>query len=163
MANGWKPVPNGRIVPSSYTFLLTTDDIQVVSSIPGRTRLKVSPQYRDSRRLKQIARVLKGHEKVYDVRVNGDCGSLVVLYHHDSVTDLEILAGLVSVRTIAHEVKVVSQEYSGELATTFANPNKQVKQSTDGRVELLLLIVIGLGALGILLLVGNGLKLKAVP
>ncbi len=163
MANGWKPVPNGRISPSSYTYLLTTDDIQVVSSIPGRTRLKVSPQHRNSRKLQQIARVLKANEKVYDVRVNGDCGSIVVLYHHGSVSDSEILSGLLSDRTVARKVNAGSIESSGELTNTFANLNKPVKQATDGRVELLLLIVIGLGALGILQLVFNGLQLKAAP
>jgi hypothetical protein len=163
MAQGWKPASNGKVSPNSYVMTLTADDIQVVSSIPGRTRLKISRQHWNSRRLEQMVSVLKAHEKVYDVRVNTSCGSIVVLYHQTSGSNLDTLSGLLYVQTIGNNVKVDFREPSDKLIDTIANPSQPEKPVTYVIVELLLLILLGLGALGIWQLVCQGLQIEATP
>ena len=160
MAQGFEPVPNGKISQSSYVLKLTTDDIQVVSSIPGRTRLKISRPHWDYRKLQQIASVFKAHEKVYDVRVNANCGSIVVLYHQTNVSDLDTLSGLLYVQTRVHKIKTDFREPSEKLTDTIANSNKPEKQATYIKVELLLLILLGLAALGIWQLVCKELQIE---
>ena len=78
---------NGRLAYSgeqsmnlaSLELLPTPIQVEVLSSTPGRVRLRVCPQQREPEMMAQIARSLKEFSsQVYEVRTNPPTGSMTV-------------------------------------------------------------------------------------
>jgi hypothetical protein len=66
---------------SSLETLPLPINIQVLSSIPGRIRLRVSPKHRQPEVMAQIVSTLKAFfSEIRDVRMNVQTGSITVYY-----------------------------------------------------------------------------------
>ena len=147
-----------------------TKHTHVVSSTPTRTRLRVSPKRRNPQEMARIARAIKAHPGVQEVKTNVQTGSIVV--HHDhtdsSLDELSaILQDLGIVLGKVTDVELPSSEGKSEVATNLTSAisdlNERVGQATNGVVDLRLLVPVGLATLAVRELLRTGWEFETAP
>lgn len=148
----------------------TSKHTHVVSSTPGRTRLRVSQKRRSQEEMTRIAHALKAHPQISDVRTNVQTGSIVV--HHSEADGCchEILATLQDLGIVIGGIagiEIPSPNGKSAVAEDFTSAvydlNQRVGEATNGLIDLRLLIPIGLGTLAIRQLLRNGWQIEAAP
>ncbi|MDP9351021.1 MAG: hypothetical protein M3P51_05715, partial [Chloroflexota bacterium] len=148
-----------------------SQSIRVMSSVPGRTRLKVSSRHRTQQEMQRIADALGARPDVSDVRANIHTGSLLV--HHDQGQ-----GGLAGLRTTLEEMGFTlleitqgeapvsngeRQEAAANLLGAVNGLNERVAQITRGKFDLRLLVPLSLGALSARQVARKGLELDEIP
>lgn len=142
----------------------------VVSSTPGRTRLRVSDKRRNPQEMARIASALKARPEVHDVSTNVQTGSILV--HHDqqhsslydisaTLRDLGVILGEVTDTEIPF-LQGKSDMATG-LTSAISDLNQRVGLATNGVVDLRFLFPLGLAALALRQLQRNGLQIDAAP
>lgn len=148
----------------------TPKHTHVVSSTPNRTRLRVSPKRRNPEEMARIAKALKAHPDVNEVRANLQTGSIVVHHSHKDnswddlsaiLQDLGIVLG--SITDVDLPFSRGKSEVAADLTSAVSDLNERVGLATDGVVDLRLLVPIGLAALSLRELGRNGWEFQAAP
>lgn len=142
----------------------------VVSSTPNRTRLRVSPMLRNLEEMTRIAKALKAHPEVHEVRSNVQTGSIVVHHAHmDSsldefsaiLQDLGIILG--SATDAELPLSRGKSEVAADLTSAVSDLNERVGLATNGTVDLRMLVPAGLAALALRELFRTGWEFEAAP
>lgn len=142
----------------------------VVSTTPGRTRLRVSPKRRNPQEMARIAKALKTNPEVHDIRTNIQTGSIVVHHAPKSSSLEDIKATLEDLGVILSKVTDVElpsmsgkSEVAADLTSAVSDLNKRVGLATNGVVDLRLLVPLGLSTLAIRQLLKNGWQFETAP
>jgi Heavy metal associated domain 2 len=136
---------------------------KVVSSTPGRLRLRVAPSHRQYRDMERIAKELQAHPNVERVRTNIQNGSIVI--HHDDRDDSlnNVFATLQDLGIIFGEIALSKSIVATGVSDAVVDLNKRVGQATNNFVDLRFLFPLGLGIFSIRQLVTKGLQLDIIP
>ncbi len=145
--------------------------MRIVSSIPGRTRFKVSPDHHNVQEMEKLASGLEAHSDVHDVQYNVQTGSILV--HHDphhaifnEVKDvLRDLGCVFSDITGTAELVSIKDESGNNLDfnSAISDLNERVLQATNGMLDLRYVLPLGLGTLAVLQLLTYGWQFNVVP
>ncbi|MEB3337967.1 MAG: hypothetical protein VKJ46_10920 [Leptolyngbyaceae bacterium] len=142
----------------------------VVSSTPGRARLRVAQPQRTAPAMSRLAKALKARPTVQEVRTNLQTGSLLVHYDaqrgnlQDLVATLENCGVVVGQGMERDGSDRPSQSaVAQDLTDAVSNWNQTIGSATDYKVDLQLLVPLGLAALAIRQVMRNGLELEAAP
>ncbi len=148
----------------------TPKHTHVVSSTPSRTRLRLSPKRRNPEEMARIAKALKAHPDVHEVRANLQTGSIIVHHSHKDHSWDEISAILQDLGIVLGSITDVDlpfsrgkSEVAADLTSAVSDLNERVGLATDGVVDLRLLVPIGLAALSLRELSRNGWEFQAAP
>lgn len=151
--------------------MVDSRSIRVMSSIPGRTRLKVSSRHRTQQEMQRIADALGARPDVSDVRANINTGSL--LLHHEqgqgglhSLRDtLEELGFTLdeAERGTAPALDAAGPDAATNLLGAVGGLNARVGRMTKGKFDLRLLVPLSLGALSARQIARKGLELDEIP
>lgn len=142
-----------------------------MSSIPGRTRLKVSSAHRTQQEIQRIADALGARPEVSDVRANIHTGSLLI-HHEQGQHDLDSFRDTLEElgftldeagRGKAPTVDAARPDATANLLGVVGGLNDRVAGMMRGRFDLRLLVPLGLGALSARQIVRKGLELDEIP
>jgi hypothetical protein len=140
----------------------------IASSIPGRTRIRVSRKRRTKAEMDRIARALKDH--LGDVETHADVrtGSILVRHPHQSterissiLQDLGVILGSVADIHIPDVEGKTGVDF--DLADAVSDLNRRLGFATGGLIDLRVIIPLGFGALALLQLLRRGLQFEAAP
>lgn len=144
----------------------TPTSVQVVSSTPGRLRLRVAPAQRQLANMERICKALQAHSQVDRLKTN---------IHHGSITisHTALGGGLENIYAVLKDLGVVFAETTTPIgdrsiaATGVANAavdlNQRVARASNGAIDLRFLFPLGLGLLSIRQLAIKGLQLEIIP
>ena len=141
---------------------------RIVSSIPGRTRVKVSPKRRTVEEMGRLAKTLKDRLGSADARMNVTTGSIVVSHPQSSLEDLisvlEDVGVLVIGLTGSHLAFVGGRARAASHITgAVAGLNEVIEHATNGLINLRLVFPFGLAALALRQLLRYGWQFEAAP
>jgi hypothetical protein len=154
---------------------------RIVSQAPGRMRVRLNHEYRDPAALKQVEEELGGRDGVTAVSTDARTGSVLVHYDRftlatddlrDMLFDVGIVASdLIGAEGIPRELgrerasRDVAPHSSGATAVLDAltDLDHRISQLTGGKLDLKLLVPVGLGLLAMRQVALNGLGLAQVP
>jgi Heavy metal associated domain 2 len=136
---------------------------KVVSSTPGRLRLRVVHSHRQPEKMQRIARALSANSHINRVKTNIYHGSILI--NHDSNNDsLEnVIATLKDLGIVFADVTEGNTEAAAGLSSAVADLNQRIKQSTKGAFDLRILFPLGLASLSLRQLLNKGLQLEIIP
>ncbi|KAB8330503.1 hypothetical protein SD80_027925 [Scytonema tolypothrichoides VB-61278] len=136
---------------------------RVVSSTPGRLRLRVAQPHRQSGEMQRIANALQANPNINQVRTNIQNGSIII--HHDAENGSldNVYATLRDLGIIFGDVALGKSDAAAEVSNAVVDLNKRVKQATNNAVDLRFLFPLGLGMFSIRQLVTRGLQLEIIP
>ncbi|MCC5661659.1 hypothetical protein LC608_32890 [Nostoc sp. XA010] len=136
---------------------------KVVSSTPGRLRLRVAYSHRQSEKMQGIGKALSANSHITQVKTNVHHGSIVI--NHDSQDgSLEnVLATLKNLGIVFADVTKGNTEAAAGVSSAVVDLNQRVKQSTDGAFDLRILFPLGLASLSVRQLLNKGLQLEVIP
>ena len=148
----------------------TPKHTHVVSSTPSRTRLRVSHKRRNPQEMARIAKALNAHPDVQDVRTNVQTGSLVV-HHADNDNSLDEISAILqdlgivlgSIADVELPLSQGKSEIAADLTSAVKDLNDRFGQTTNGVVDLRLLIPVGLATLALRELIRNGWDFETAP
>lgn len=139
---------------------------KVVSCTPGRLRLRIAPQHRQSGEMERIAHALNANPQINDVRMNSHSGSITI--NHQTVDgNLDgIFATLKDVGIIFGELTDAgggkSQAATG-VTNAVVDLNQRVARASGGAIDLRFLFPLGLGALAVRQLMVKGWQIETMP
>ncbi len=145
---------------------------RIVSSIPGRVRLKVSRRGGMLESMQRIADALTTRVEVSDVQLNPQTGSILIRYDPERSSLDDLRSGLRQQGIVINEVRPIgtgansgggTSEASANLTRMLGNLNARVGRATNGLGNLRLFVPLGLGALTIRQIFRHGLKLDDLP
>jgi Heavy metal associated domain 2 len=136
---------------------------RMVSSTPGRMRLKVAQQHRNDKTLAPITQALKSHLGIYEVRTNLHSGSITILHAPEHISFGEIYVMLRDLGIIFIDIAGEKTEVAEDITSAIYDLNRRVKQTTNGVVDLRILMPLGLGMLAVRQLLVKGLQLEIIP
>lgn len=145
--------------------LPTPIQVEVLSSTPGRVRLRVSPEQREPEIMAQIARSLQEFfSQVYEVRTNPQTGSMTVFYEGDRGDFEAAIARLGSLGVLAIAEGVVKKSpVSKVLMKAMGAANARVESATKGSVDLRFLVPFILGVFALRQLISKGPHPRVAP
>ena len=158
----------------------------IVSHAPGRMRVRLHPEHRATADLQQIERDLNARDGVASVQTNARTGSVLVHYDRHSLGRDDLTAILHDVGIVAMELlgaEEVSRGLSDEVddgaaerasaaphsstATgvldALTDLDRRLSELTGGKLDVKLLVPIGLGTLALRQILTTGLGLAEVP
>jgi hypothetical protein len=140
--------------------------MQVVSSTPGRLRLRVAPSQRQFTNMERIAKTLQAHPQIDRVKTNIHHGSITIGHTAPAGNLGNIYATLKDLGVIFAEITTLTKDKS-VAATGVENAvvdlNQRVARASNGTVDLRFLFPLGLGLLSIRQLMVKGLQLEIIP
>ncbi|ARV63358.1 hypothetical protein BZZ01_32660 [Nostocales cyanobacterium HT-58-2] len=137
--------------------------MQILSSTPGRLRLRVAPSHRQVGEMQRIASALEADPNVNQVRTNIQNGSIVI-YHGTQDASLDnIFATLQDLGIILGNITIGKTDAAAEVSNAAADLNNRVKQATNNAVDLRILFPLGLAILAIRQFMIQGLRLERIP
>ncbi|MEQ8753018.1 MAG: hypothetical protein RID09_05780 [Coleofasciculus sp. G1-WW12-02] len=144
--------------------------VELISQTPGRVRLRVAPEYRQSQDIEPLIKLLNERLEIYRVRANIHSGSITIFYAQDHINFEGVWAILqdlgVTFSPISEQPRNSANGQSDAAASvTYAvtHLNHRVRRATDGMVDLRFLIPLGFSVLAIRQLVVKGLMIEAIP
>lgn len=149
---------------------MSTHHTKVVSTTPGRTRLRVSDKRRNQEEMERISKNLQAPRFVDSVEYNYKTGSILI--HHDThehaleaIKDIMKNLGVVfaDVTGASEIVQVNGEKEALDLPSAIYNLNQEIRQLTNGLVDLRFILPLGLFALGIIQLQVYGLQFELMP
>ncbi|MCA1575058.1 MAG: hypothetical protein LC770_11085 [Acidobacteria bacterium] len=145
---------------------------RIISSIPGRVRLKVSRRGGMLESMQQIADALSKRVEVSDVQLNPQTGSILVRYDPERGSLDDLRSGLRQIGITINEVRPIgtgstsggeTSEASANLTRLLGDLNARIGRATNGLGDLRLFVPLGLGALTVRQIFRHGLKLDDLP
>ena len=136
---------------------------RVVSSTPGRLRLRVAQPHRQSGDMQRIANALQANPNINQVRTNIQNGSIVINHDGEDGSLDNVYATLRDLGIIFGDVALGKSEAAAEVSNAVVDLNKRVRQATNNAVDLRFLFPLGLGMFSIRQLVTRGLQLELIP
>ncbi|MEH1969511.1 MULTISPECIES: HMA2 domain-containing protein [unclassified Nostoc] len=136
---------------------------KVVSSTPGRLRLRVAHSHRQPEKMQRIASALSANSHINRVKTNVTHGSIVINHDGDDSSMESVLATLKDLGIIFVDVTEGNTEASAGISSAVVDLNQRVKQSTHGAFDLRILFPLGLASLSLRQLVNKGLQLEIIP
>lgn len=144
----------------------TPTSVQVVSSTPGRLRLRLAPTQRQSANMERICKALQAHSQVERLKTNIHHGSITIS-HTALGSDLEnIYAVLKDLGVVFAETTTLTGDRSiaaAGVANAALDLNQRVARASNGAIDLRFLFPLGLGLLSIRQLAIKGLQLEIIP
>lgn len=151
-----------------------SQQLRVVSSIPGRVRLKLARSDQTPEEMHRIVGALDARPEVKGVRASIRTGSILVHYDPER-GDLDglgaALAGIgVALVEAAKEAREAGTPPQGDSLRAAANLrsalgqlDRRVESAAGGTFDLRLLVPLGLGALAVRQILREGLRLDEIP
>lgn len=141
---------------------------RIVSSTPGRTRVKVSEKRRTQEEMGRLAARLKERLGAVDARINVETGSIVLQHHQNSLE--EVSSVLKDLGVILIGLTDNGVEWAGgktraaaEITGAVSRLNHWLGLATGGVVNLQVLAPFGLGALALRQLLRYGWQIETAP
>jgi hypothetical protein len=149
----------------------------IVSLLPGRMRVRLHRSHRGPAEMKQIEQELGRRDGITSVTTDARTGSVLVQYDHRTVSKDDLVAMLYDVGVVAREVLgaealpigreggVVEHSTAATgVLDALTDLDRRISELTDGKVDLKLLMPLGLGLLAARqILTTGGLGLAEVP
>ncbi|QHG19051.1 HMA2 domain-containing protein [Nostoc sp. ATCC 53789] len=136
---------------------------KVVSSTPGRLRLRVAHSHRQPEKMQSIANALLANPHINQVKINVHHGSIVINDDGKDGSLENVLATLKDLGIIFADVTEGNTEAAAEVSSALVDLNQRVKQLTDGAFDLRILFPLGLASLSMRQLLNKGLQLEVIP
>ena len=136
---------------------------RVVSSTPGRLRLRVAPSHRQSGEMQRIANALQANPHITQVRTNIQNGSIVINHDGENGSVDNVFASLRDLGIIFGDIALGKSQAAAGVSNAVVDLNKQVQQATSNVVDLRVLFPLGLGIFSIRQLLVRGLQLETIP
>lgn len=136
---------------------------RVVSSTPGRLRLRVAPSHRQSGEMQRIANELQTNPNVHQVRMNIPNGSIIINHDGEDGSLNNVFTSLRDLGIIFGDIALGKSDAAEEVSNAVVDLNKRVRQATDNVVDLRFLFPLGLGIFSIRQLLARGLQLEIIP
>ncbi|MUG93710.1 hypothetical protein F7734_15290 [Scytonema sp. UIC 10036] len=136
---------------------------KVVSSTPGRLRLRVAPHHRQSGDMERIANALQAQPNITQVKTNIHNGSIVIQHDTQDGSLENVLTTLKDLGIIFGDIALGKSEAAAEVSNAVVDLNKRVKKATNNSVDLRFLFPLGLGILSIRKLLAQGLQFEIIP
>lgn len=160
---------------------------RVVSHTAGRIRVRLHPAHRHDAVLGKVKRELQGQQGVAAVKTNARTGSVLVEYDHHRLSDDDLLAMLHDAGVVAKELtgaedlpEDVLPSDEGDsadrgaaaaphsttatsLMDALTDLDRRLSEATGGKLDVKLLVPLGLGALAIRQIAVAGFGLETVP
>ena len=136
---------------------------KVVSSTPGRLRLRVAHSHRQPEKMQRIADVLSANSHVNQVKINVDHGSILINHDGEDGSLENLLTTLKDLGVIFADITEGNTEAAAGVSSAVVDLNQRVKQSTHGAFDLRILFPLGLATLSLRQLLNKGLQLEIIP
>ncbi|MEJ6481921.1 HMA2 domain-containing protein [Nostoc punctiforme UO1] len=136
---------------------------KVVSSTPGRLRLRVAHSHRQPEKMQRIANALLANPHITQVKTNVHHGSIVINDDGKDGSLENVLATLKDLGIIFADVTEGNTEAAAGVSSALVDLNQRVKQSTHGAFDLRILFPLGLASLSLRQLLNKGLQLEVIP
>ncbi|MBW4572741.1 MAG: hypothetical protein KME31_33640 [Tolypothrix carrinoi HA7290-LM1] len=136
---------------------------KVVSSTPGRLRLRVAHSHRQPEKMQRIANALSANSHINQVKTNVYHGSIVINHDGKDGSLENVLATLKDLGIIFADVTEGNTEAAAGVSSAVVDLNQRVKQSTHGAFDLRILFPLGLATLSLRQLLNKGLQLEIIP
>ncbi|MDZ8087297.1 MAG: hypothetical protein RMY16_17325 [Nostoc sp. DedQUE12b] len=136
---------------------------KVVSSTPGRLRLRLAHSHRQPEKMQRIANALSENSHINQVKTNVHHGSIVINHDGKDGSLENVLATLKDLGIIFADVSEGNTEAAAGVSSAVVDLNQRVKQSTDGAFDLRILFPLGLASLSLRQLLNKGLQLEVIP
>jgi hypothetical protein len=141
---------------------------RIISSTPGRTRVKVSEKRRTREEMGRLAKTLKERLPAADAQINLQTGSIVLRHPQNTLEDVcsvlkdlgVILIGLTGSGAVWAGGRTRA---AAEITGAVSRLNRWFGLATNGIVNLQLLVPFGLGALALRQLLRYGWQIEAAP
>ncbi len=136
------------------------DHTSIVSSTPGRTRIRLSRKRRSPKEMVRLAKALEKSPEISSVEANLHTGTLIVYHKKESLHEI---------RTALQDMGVVLMAASGVempspwLSEAISDLDTRLRLLTKNALDLKLLVPLGFGALAILQLLRRGLQIEGAP
>ncbi|MDJ0620825.1 MAG: hypothetical protein QNJ63_29490 [Calothrix sp. MO_192.B10] len=139
-------------------------NIKILSSTPGRIRLRVSSEQREPEVFAEIANTLQVFfPQSHTIRTNVHTGSITVYYRGELGDFDEIIETLEDFGITVGDVPSKTSQGATAIANTFTYLNQRVEQTTRGLVDLRLLFPLILALFALRRWFVNGSALKTSP
>jgi hypothetical protein len=149
------------------------ENAQVVSRSPGRLRVRVHPPLRQPHRIRAVHKELEAKNGIEGVQTNAATGSVLVRYDRRKLSHDEVLGVLRDIGVCAVALtggggdQVNESGHSstaGSILAVTDDLDRRLSEITGRKIDLRLLVPIGLVALGLrLAMLQGGLGLTQVP
>ncbi len=147
---------------------------RVVSSVPGRVRVKVHSEKRNPALMNDVKNSISSHEGIHDVRLNNATGSITVRYdhsRHSKESVLKLLEDLDTVfQSLGHETDLGRPEEGIDNAFASAgfleslnDLNRRIHGMTGIPINLKIVIPLAFAGAGLWSISKRGLMIEAVP
>nr|WP_211173311.1 hypothetical protein [Brasilonema bromeliae] len=136
---------------------------RIVSSTPGRLRLRIAQPHRQSGEMQRIANALQANPNINQVRTNIQNGSIIINHDGEHGSLDNVYATLRDLGIIFGDVALGKSDAAAEVSNAVVDLNKRVRQATNNAVDLRFLFPLGLGMFSIRQLVTRGLQLEIIP
>ncbi|MBD2561474.1 MULTISPECIES: HMA2 domain-containing protein [Nostoc] len=136
---------------------------KVVSSTPGRLRLRVAHSHRQPEKMQRIASALSANSHINRVTTNVHHGSIVINHDGNDGSLENVLATLKDLGIVFADVTEGNTEAAAGVSSALVDLNQRVKQSTHGAFDLRILFPLGLASLSVRQLLNKGLELEVIP
>ncbi|MEH2037242.1 HMA2 domain-containing protein [Nostoc sp.] len=136
---------------------------KVVSSTPGRLRLRVAHSHRQAEKMQRIANALSANSHITEVKTNVHHGSILINHDGKDGSLENVLATLKDLGIIFADVTEGNTEAAAGVSSAVVDLNQRVKQSTYGAFDLRILFPLGLASLSLRQLLNKGLQLEVIP
>jgi Heavy metal associated domain 2 len=150
---------HSKPVKSTHNARIAT---KIISDTPGRLRLRVAQGHRQSERIHPLVNALQGHCNINQVRMNLDQGSITI-NHEGEDSWKNVMATLKDLGIIFGDIVEVHTDAAIAVSNAVIDLNKQVKQATEGQLDIRVLFPFGLGCLAIRQLIIKGLQFDIIP
>jgi hypothetical protein len=138
--------------------------LQVVSSTPGRIRVRVAHQHREQQAMAKIASAFQGFfPQIDQVRSNAQTGSITISYSGDSDSFTEALTTLQDLGIIVTDPPMGQSQAAVAVTSAIASLNQKLNQATAGSVDLRFLFPLFLGVLALRQLLSKSPGLNTSP
>lgn len=136
---------------------------KVVSSTPGRLRLRVAHSHRQPKEMQRIVKKLEANPNINEVRTNVHNGSITIQHDGDAKSSETVFTTLRDLGIIFSDLTDGKSDAAAEVSNAVFDLNKRVTKATNGAVDLRILFPLGLSALSIRQLLTRGLEFEVIP
>ncbi len=136
---------------------------KVISSTPGRLRLRVARSHRGSKEINRIVNALQNNPNVHQVRTNMQNGSITIVHHGNIGSLKNVVDSLKDLGIIFGSVAMGKSEAASGVSNAVVDLNQRVEKLTNNVVDLRFLFPLGLAILAARQLAVRGLQFEIIP
>ena len=155
--------------PSDLNGDLASVSALLISQTPGRIRLRFSLSYLNQKKRKLLISSLKSKPEISCLRINFQTGSITIFYDPNlsNLTRIKTLLSELGIRLRRSSSRLIIDSHQSQAAAgvtaTAGLLNQQVKEVTQGILDLRFLIPFSFGILAIRQLLIKGIMLEVIP